>query len=142
MYDSYTGSEGPVSFIKINKTMLQNKTTLVLGASLKPHRYSNLAIKKLVAYKHPVFAIGLKSGSIENVVIETEKKLFEAIDTVTLYLNEEHQKEYYEYIFSLHPKRIIFNPGAENKELATLAQQKRIQPLNACTLVMLSTGQY
>ncbi len=122
--------------------MQQIKTTLVLGASLKPNRYSNLAIKKLSANKHPVFAIGLKLGNIENVFIETEKKQFKDIDTITLYLNDAHQKEYYDYIFSLHPKRIIFNPGAENEELARLAQQKGIQPLNACTLIMLSTGQY
>lgn len=122
--------------------MNSSKPTLVLGASLKPQRYSNLAIKKLLSLGHPVFAIGLSPGIIDTCNIETIKKHFIGIDTITMYLNEDHQKEYYDYIFSLSPKRIIFNPGAENDELVTLAQQKGIEVLDACTLVMLSTGQY
>jgi uncharacterized protein len=118
------------------------KKTLVIGASENPGRYSNLAIKKLQAHQQPVVAVGKKTGVVNNVIIETEKKAFTEIDTVTLYLNPAHQKEYYEYIFSLHPKRIIFNPGAENEELAELAEQKGIKAEEACTLVLLSTGQY
>ena len=118
------------------------KKTLVLGASVDPARYSNLAVKKLTAYNHPVVALGKKTGSIGNTIIETEKKIFDNIDTVTLYLNPLHQKEYYDYIFSLHPKRIIFNPGAENEELADLAKEKGIIAQEACTLVLLSTNQY
>jgi uncharacterized protein len=118
------------------------KKTLVLGASENPERYSNLAVKKLLANNHPVIAWGKKKGSIGTTVFETEKKQFDNIDTVTLYLNPAHQKEYYDYIFSLHPKRIIFNPGTENDELVGLAQKKGITTLEACTLVLLSTGQY
>jgi uncharacterized protein len=118
------------------------KKTLILGASVNPARYSHLAVKKLIAYNHPVVALGKKTGSIDNTIIETEKKHFDNIDTVTLYLNPQHQKEYYDYIFSLHPKRIIFNPGAENDELADLAQEKGIIAQEACTLVLLSTNQY
>lgn len=118
------------------------KKTLVLGASVDPARYSNLAVKKLTAYNHPVVALGKKTGNIGNTIIETEKKDFDNIDTVTLYLNPLHQKEYYDYIFSLHPKRIIFNPGAENEELADLAKEKGIIAQEACTLVLLSTNQY
>ena len=121
---------------------MATKKTLVLGASENPARYSNLAVKNLAAHHHPVVALGKKKGVINGIEIETEKKLFENIDTVTLYLNPLHQKEYYNYIFSLHPKRIIFNPGAENDELMELAHQKGIDTLEACTLVMLSTGQY
>jgi len=121
---------------------MATKKTLVIGASENPARYSNLAIKRLVANNHLVISIGKKAGHIGNNIIETEKKNFEDIDTVTLYLNSTRQKEYYEYILSLHPKRIIFNPGAENDELATLARQQGIQTLEACTLVLLSTGQY
>jgi predicted CoA-binding protein len=76
------------------------------------------------------------------VEVDSEKKKFENIDTVTIYLNPRNQKEYYDYILSLHPKRIIFNPGAENDELYELAQSHGIQPLEACTLVLLSTGQF
>lgn len=121
---------------------MTSKKTLVLGASENPGRYSNLAVKKLLAHQQPVVALGKKSGTISGVEIETEKKPFDNIDTVTLYLNPAHQKEYYDYIFSLHPRRIIFNPGAENEELAELAEQKGIVAQEACTLVLLSTGQF
>lgn len=118
------------------------KNTLVLGASQNSQRYSYLAVQSLIAHQHPVVAIGKKNGAIGQLVIETEKKSFENIDTVTLYLNPIHQKEYYDYIISLAPKRILFNPGTENDELEALAKQHGIQTMEACTLVMLSTGQY
>lgn len=118
------------------------KKTLVLGASENTERYSNLAVKKLIAYNHPVVALGKRAGMIGNIPIITEKKLIEDIDTVTLYLNPLHQKPYYDYIIALKPKRIIFNPGAENEELETLATKNGIKTMEACTLVMLSTSQY
>jgi predicted CoA-binding protein len=121
---------------------MKTKNTLVIGASQNPQRYSHLAVKSLMAHEHPVVGLGKRTGSIGNTVIETEKKPFQNIDTVTLYLNPMRQKEYYDYIFSLQPKRIIFNPGAENDELAELAKAKGIQAQEACTLVLLSTGQY
>jgi predicted CoA-binding protein len=118
------------------------KKTLVLGASDNPERYSNMAISRLRGKGHSVVAIGHRLTRAGDVDIETEKKPFADVDTVTLYLNPVRQKEYYDYILSLHPNRIIFNPGAENPELATLARANGIQPLAACTLVLLSTGQY
>lgn len=120
----------------------QAKKTLVLGASDNPARYSYLAINRLRSLQHPVVAIGLRNKPVADVQIDTEKKPFTDVDTVTLYLGAPRQKEYYDYILSLHPKRIIFNPGAENEELFQLAQQHNIQPMEACTLVLLSTGQY
>lgn len=122
--------------------MNEKKRTLVLGASENPSRYSFLALQRLQTHKHPVLAIGKKKGVVGNVQIETEKKEWKNVDTVTLYLNPLHQKDYYEYILSLKPKRIIFNPGAENDELSEMAAEKGIQPVEACTLVMLATGQY
>lgn len=121
---------------------MDKKKTLVIGASENIERYSNLAVKKLLKNQHPVVAIGVKKGIIESTIIETEKKPFENIDTISLYLNPARQQEYYEYIFSLSPKRIIFNPGTENEELALLAKQKGIATEEACTLVLLSTQQY
>lgn len=121
---------------------MENKKTLVLGASENPARYSYLAVKKLASHQHTVIAFGKKKGMIGDVEINNVQQPFDGIDTVTMYLNPLHQKEYYDYIFSLHPKRIIFNPGAENEELAALAQQKGISTQEACTLVLLSTNQY
>ena len=122
--------------------MSNKKKTLVLGASDNPSRYSYLAIQRLRSHGHPVVAIGRKNTKVSDVIIEKEKQEVNDIDTVTLYLNPTHQQEYYDYIVSLKPKRIIFNPGTENEELIRLAKENKIQPLEACTLVMLSTGQY
>jgi len=122
--------------------MNQKKKTLVLGASENPSRYSHLALQRLQSLDHPVVAIGKHKGMVGNTVIETEKKEWKDVDTVTLYLNPINQKEYYNYILSLKPRRIIFNPGAENEELAELATSKGIKPVEACTLVMLATNQY
>lgn len=118
------------------------KKTVLLGASDNPSRYSYLALNQLRAKNHPVEAIGRKRTTVADITIDTEKKPVEGVDTVTLYLNPDHQREYYDYILSLKPKRIIFNPGTENKELAALAGQNGIQTIEACTLVLLSTGQY
>jgi uncharacterized protein len=121
---------------------MNEKKTLVLGASDNPSRYSYLAIQRLRRHGHPVVAVGRKLTTVGDVKIDTEKKDFEKIDTVTLYLNPLHQQEYYDYILSLKPTRIIFNPGAENDELVVMARKEGIQTLEACTLVLLSTNQY
>jgi len=121
---------------------MDGKKTLVLGASDNPSRYSYLAIHRLRNHDHPVVAIGRKHSFVSDVEINTEKKQFDNIDTVTIYMNPNHQQEYYDYILSLQPKRIIFNPGAENNELELLAKKNGIISIEACTLVMLSTNQY
>lgn len=118
------------------------KKTLVIGASTNPNRYSNMAIRKLKNHNQPVVSIGLRNGNVDGIEIETEKKSFEAIDTVTLYLNAQRQEEYYDYIISLQPKRVIFNPGTENPEFYELLQKKNIEVEVACTLVLLGTNQY
>ena len=119
-----------------------NKKTVVLGASPNPARYSYLAVNRLVAHGHDVVAVGRRKGKINNIEVITEHPALNDVDTITLYLNAQNQKQYYDYILSLHPKRIIFNPGAENPELADLALKNNIKPMEACTLVLLSTGQY
>ena len=113
-----------------------------MGASDNPSRYSFLAIHRLRSHGHPVVAIGRRNTIVNDVAVTNEKKEFDNIHTITLYLNRQHQKEYYEYILSLKPRRIIFNPGAENSELTDLAKKSGIIPVEACTLVLLSTGQY
>lgn len=118
------------------------KKTLVLGASMNPSRYSNMAINRLVNYEHPVKAIGLRKGSVAGVEIYTQKESFKDIHTVTLYLNPKRQEEYYDYILSLNPKRVIFNPGTENPDFYGILQKNNIKMEVACTLVLLSTNQY
>jgi predicted CoA-binding protein len=121
---------------------MNSKKTVVLGASDNPERYSYLAVEKLNRYGHDVVAIGKKEGQVGKTIITKEHPDEKEVDTVTLYLNPANQKQYYDYIMSLHPKRIIFNPGTENEELWNMAKQNGITPMEACTLVLLGTGQY
>lgn len=116
--------------------------TLVIGASLNEERYSNKAIKMLVEYKHPVVAYGLKSGEVSGVKIDTALENYSNIDTVTMYVNPSRQKEFYNYVISLSPRRVIFNPGTENEEFQQLLLNNGIQFEEACTLVLLRTNQF
>jgi predicted CoA-binding protein len=118
------------------------KKTLVIGASENPQRYSFLAVNRLLKFRHEVKAIGLRQGHIDSVEIETGHPVYTDIDTVTLYINPKRQPEYYDYILSLNPKRVIFNPGTENPEFERMLSEKKIEATEACTLVLLSTGQY
>lgn len=121
---------------------MEQKKTLVLGASENPGRYSHMAVQLLRAKGHPVVALGKKAGQVGDTIIDTGRPELQDIDTITLYLNPDHQKDYYDYLIALKPKRIIFNPGTENEALEDLALANGIQPVEACTLVMLNTGQY
>ena len=116
--------------------------TLVIGASEKPDRYSNKAIRMLRQYNHDVVALGMKPGKVDDVSFSNERQLFENIHTVTLYINPTIQKDYEDYILSLKPKRVIFNPGTENSEFEKRLKGNGIEPTEACTLVLLSTHQY
>jgi len=116
--------------------------TLVMGASTILSRYSNIAIKRLLENNFEVVAIGKKTGIVNGVKIDTFQKVFKNIDTVTLYLNAKNQIEYYNYIIDLKPRRVIFNPGAENEEFEKLLSLNNIVWERSCTLVMLSIGEY
>ncbi len=119
-----------------------SKRTLVLGASTNPVRYSNRAIHRLQAAAHEVEAIGGRADQVGAIPIQIGTPNLEGIDTITLYLNPQRQKSYYDYILSLKPKRVIFNPGTENAELVKLLKEANIEVEIACTLVMLATGEY
>lgn len=121
---------------------MKQKKTMVLGVSMTPDRYSNMAVCRLLDKGNEVIAIGNKKGIVRSVEIKTDTEPYNDIDTVTLYLNAQNQKQYYQYILSLMPKRIIFNPGAENPEFEEMASKHGIITIEACTLVMLNTGQY
>lgn len=118
------------------------KSTLVIGATTKEDRYANKAIKSLREHGHPVIAFGQREGVVEDVQIETTWNPNWEVDTVTLYLNPQRQAEFQERIISLKPRRVIFNPGTENPEFINELKSKGIFPEVACTLVLLSIGNY
>lgn len=118
------------------------KKTLVLGASTNTARYSFLVANKLARKGYPIVNVGRKVGEVAGVAIEKPDVIHTDIDTVTVYVGAKNQPEYYDYILNTNPKRVIFNPGAENSELESLLHEKGIETVNACTLVMLNTGQY
>lgn len=122
--------------------MSETKLTLVIGASEKPERFSNKAIRRLRQYGHPVEAIALRPGEVEGVSFKTGFPELKGIDTVTLYVGPPRQPQYYDYLLGLKPRRIIFNPGTENPEFSQKAREKGIEPVEKCTLVMLDTGQF
>ncbi len=118
------------------------KKTLILGATTNTSRYAYLAAKRLTAHGHPIINVGIKVGELAGQPIEMPEIIHSDIDTITLYLSAKKQKDYYNYILNTKPKRIIFNPGAENPELEELAKKGGIETTEACTLVLLSTNQY
>ncbi len=120
----------------------EKKSTLVIGASTNPSRYSYLAINSLRQHGHKVIAIGLRNGKVGDVGITVDKPLDESVDTVTLYVGPKIQSQYIEYVKALNPRRVIFNPGTENEEFEGKLKEAGIEVIEACTLVMLSTGQY
>lgn len=126
--------------------MLKNtkamKKTIVIGASDNPERYSYKATIALQKHNHEVIPVGIRKGKINEIEIITEKNFFSDIDTVTLYVGPQNQAAWEDYIFSLKPKRVIFNPGTENPDFESRLSQKGIEPIEACTLVMLSIGNY
>ena len=122
--------------------MSKNKPTVVIGASPNTDRYSYKATISLQQHNHTVYPIGIRNGKINDLDIITSKPNIDNIDTVTLYVGADNQPAWFDYIFSLNPKRIIFNPGTENPEFEALAISKGIEVLDACTLVLLSINQY
>ncbi len=118
------------------------KKTLIIGASKNPERYAYKAAERLIFHGHEVELLGLRQDVIFNRTIDTEKKAYSDVDTVTLYVGPQHQSGYYDYVVELNPKRVIFNPGTENPEFEQLLTSNGIEVEEACTLVLLGTGQY
>ncbi len=119
---------------------MDNKYTLVVGASDKSMRYSYMAVNLLNDYNHKIFAYGLRKGIIGDIEIQTFWPESEVFDTITLYIGPQNQTSYYERLLQLNPKRVIFNPGTENEELASLFREKGVEVVENCTLVMLNSG--
>ena len=118
------------------------KKTLVFGASINPHRYSNLALARLVEQGVETYAFGPVAAEVHGVKIQNKIPKIDDLDTITLYMNAKRQKEYYQEIIDLNPKRVIFNPGTENPELFSLLQENNIDAEEACTLTLLAIDQY
>lgn len=121
---------------------MENKKTLVIGASTNPARYSHMAVQSLRKHGHEVVALAKRSGQVADIEIQTQFPEKENIHTVTMYVGPQRQPEFYDSIFDLKPERVIFNPGTENLELIENLESEGIEAIEACTLVMLSTGQY
>ncbi len=118
------------------------KKTLVIGASPNPNRFSNKMVKSLIRHDFSVVALGIRKGDIAGIDILTERNFIPNIHTISLYIGASRQVDYYDYILSLNPKRIIFNPGTYNAELIELAEHKKIECIVDCALIMLSNGDY
>lgn len=116
--------------------------TLVIGATENTDRYANRAARSLLQHGHDVELLGLKTGQIQDHPIQTGFPALTDIDTVTMYVGARNQAGYVDYLKQLKPRRVIFNPGAENPDLSRQLQQEGIEPIEACTLVMLSIGNY
>jgi len=117
-----------------------SKSTLVIGASLKESRYSNMCVRTLVSGKFPVTAIGLREGFIDDIRVHAGYPEFQDIHTVTLYLGADNQKSWYNYILKLNPERVVFNPGAENDEFVDMLSKAGIEVIEGCTIVMVKSG--
>lgn len=118
------------------------KKTLILGASTNSARYAYLVANKLVRKGYEIVNVGRKVGEVAGVAIQDTSVVHSDIDTITLYVGPKNQEVYYDYILATKPKRVIFNPGSENPDLSKLLTDKGIAVEEACTLVMLNTGQY
>ncbi len=120
------------------------KRTCIVGASPNPTRYSYSATRLLMEHGHDAIPISIKKGDIDgkDILNIRDKPKIDNVDTLTIYINRHNQFDWYDYLLSLKPKRIIFNPGAENPEFDNLAKQKGIETIEACTLVMIHSGSY
>ena len=120
------------------------KKTVIIGATENQSRYAYIAAEMLQEYNQEFVPVGIKAGDVLGKKILDLRTLPEIndVDTITLYINPQKQKEWYDYFFKLNPRRVIFNPGTENPELEKLLAHKNIEALEACTLVLLRSGQF
>jgi uncharacterized protein len=120
------------------------KRTVIIGATTDRSRYAYLAAQMLSQYQHEIVPIGIKKGEVfgKEILNIFEKPAIKDVDTITMYIGPHRQPEWYDYLMSLKPKRIIFNPGTENDVLENMAEEKGIEVVQGCTLVMLRSHQY
>lgn len=118
--------------------------TVIVGSTPKPYRYAFTAAERLREAGYPFVPLGIQEGEVlgESILLIHKKPMIDNVHTITLYINARRQKDWYDYLLSLNPERIIFNPGAENATFKKMAEKKGIKCQEACTLVMLSVGNY
>jgi len=121
---------------------LKSKKTLVLGASPNPVRFSNKAVRSLLRHQYDVVPVGLRQGTIEGKEIQVGTPPVEGVHTVSLYVGPSRQTAYFDYIISLKPARVIFNPGTVNPAFMARLEKEGIHPVNGCMLVMLNKGEF
>lgn len=115
----------------------------VLGASNKPDRYSYKAARLLREKGHTPYPVHPALVEVDGMAVSASLSAIPApIDTITVYLSPRNQESITQEILKRGVRRVIFNPGAENPDLAEKLRQKGVETLNACTLVMLATGQF
>jgi predicted CoA-binding protein len=121
-----------------------SKKTVIIGATTNPTRYAYFAAEMLLNYGHEFVPIGIKKGVVfgQPILNLTNRPEVTGTHTVTLYIGPQHQPEWCDYVLTLRPERVIFNPGTENPEFQRMAEAAGIEVMEACTLVMLRTGQY
>ncbi len=120
------------------------KKTVIVGASMNTSRYAYMAADMLTHEGHEIVPIGIKKGELfgHAILDIRQRPPIEGVDTVTLYIGPRHQPQWYDYILSLKPQRVIFNPGTENPEFIQKVNKSGVEAIEACTLVMLRTRQY
>jgi predicted CoA-binding protein len=115
---------------------------VVLGASPNPERFSYKAVKRLISNNYQVVAIGKRAGFIGNIPIVTGQPALSDVHTVLMYLAPYHQGEIFEYVVSMRPRRVIFNPGTESPEFKEWLESYNIEIVHDCSLVMMATGRF
>ena len=120
------------------------KKTVIVGSTPKPYRYAHQAALMLEEREFPFVPLGIQEGAVlgQEILNVYDKPAIDEVDTLTLYVNPNRQKGWYDYLLSLKPNRIIFNPGSENPEFKKLAEAQGVECVEACTLVMLSVGNF
>jgi predicted CoA-binding protein len=122
----------------------KSKKTVIIGATTNSSRYAFLAANMLSQYHHEIVPVGIRKGEVLGIPILdiNQRPVITDVDTVTLYIGPQHQPEHYEYIMSIKPKRVIFNPGTENREFEKMITDSGAEATEACTLVLLRSNQY
>ena len=125
---------------------MKKENVIVLGASSKEERYSFKAVSSLIEHGHMAIPVHPREKEVAGLKcfnnLSDVEKMFPQIDTVTIYVNPQISMELSKEILKLRPKRVIFNPGSENRDLMEILKQNNVDVLEACTLVLLNIGEY